>query len=105
MSNTAVAWVRHGSDRWAKIRWRMGILLMALVTAALVFVAVPASAKASCTDTEVRNHMTCETNPKVSKCVLSIASAGAVGGLFGGPLGFLAGVIGGAANCAIQSIG
>lgn len=105
MAGTSVNWVLKGSERWTKISWRVGTIFMALITAALVFVAVPASAQASCTDAEARNHMTCETNPKVSKCVLSVASAGVVGGVFGGPFGFLAGVVGGGVNCAIQTIG
>lgn len=101
---SVISWIGKGSERWKKMGWRMVVIAQAFIVSALVFVAVPASAQASCTDTELRNHMTCETNPKVSKCVLSVGAAGGVGFIFGGPLGFLAGVVGAGVSCAIDTI-
>jgi hypothetical protein len=98
-------WVKHGPARWEKTRWRVGVIVMVFVTTVLTYLAIPATAHAACTDAEKRNHMTCSTDPAVSKCVLSIAAAGGIGGLFGGPLGFLAGVATASVNCAIQTIG
>lgn len=81
-----------------------GVLVAFGVVLALLMPA-PAASAAGCTDTERRNHMTCETNPKVSKCVLGIGGAGAVGFAFGGPMGFLGGIAGGIVGCAVDQIG
>ena len=69
-----------------------------------VMVPTPAMA-AGCTDTETRNNMTCQTDPAVSKCVLGVSTAGALGAIAGGPVGFLVGVVGAGATCAINTIG
>lgn len=89
-------------------RWNSKPLRGAIVAFGVVLsIIVPTGAAnaSACTDAERRNHMTCNTNPHISKCVLNVAGAGAVGAVFGGPFGFLGGVAGGLIGCATDTIG
>jgi hypothetical protein len=92
--------------RWSNKPLRGAIAAFGVVLGVLLsLVMTPGVASASaCTDAEARNHMTCHTPPSVSRCVLNVAGAGAVGAAFGGPLGFLAGVAGGLVGCAVSAV-
>lgn len=103
--NKAVRWLSRGSQRWAQTKWRFGVILSVLITAAIVYVAVPGTAQAGTSDwVKVKYGLATHTTPSISKCVLSVGAAGGVGFGFGGPFGFLAGVLGGGLNCAINQI-
>ncbi len=102
---------RRREWRWTNKGFRTLIVLTAFfgvsaaVPAAMAQAAPVEVVAQGCTDTEIRNNMTCRgtTDPRITKAVLTTASGAALGAA-GGPAGVVAGAAAGVVNAAIDYI-
>jgi hypothetical protein len=106
---------RRREWRWTNKPFRGALIALTFVMSAVIGVFVgPGAAQAApsvevvaqgCTDTEIRNNMTCRgtTDPRITKAVLTTASGAALGAA-GGPAGVVAGAAAGVVNAAIDYI-
>jgi hypothetical protein len=111
----SAARARRRAWRWTNKPFRGAIIAFTFVMSAVIGVFVgPGTAGAAesvtvvaqgCTDTEIRNNMTCRgtTDPRITKVVLSTA-AGAALGAAGGPAGVVAGAAAGVVNGVIDYV-